>query len=180
MLSMWLCRKAFPCFSRILRTCFKNNLSWVFFPKYKSNKYYCRIFETLIKILKRKMKFTPYCATFELSPMKSICIAIDELKEQVLRSAAYLDLIRTRLVFFFLNRILFPLFPHHTPTLVIHLYHLTLISMCLYKTMGRWLTFFTFICGDLFIAIVLLEDLLERNMCVPGICANKRPILTKL
>lgn len=39
-------------------------IAFIIFSKYKSNTSYCGIFETFIKITKRKMKFTPHPTTY--------------------------------------------------------------------------------------------------------------------
>lgn len=41
-------------------------ITFIVFSKYKSNKYYCRIFETVTKILKRKINFARYSTISEL------------------------------------------------------------------------------------------------------------------
>lgn len=116
------------------RTCFKNNFYCFFFPKYKSNKYYCRILETVIKILKRKIKFAPYSTFPELQAHEAHSRGDlwTEKASTALRSEARLGFIGIRFLaqkFYFL--------PHRTPSLVSHLYHLTLISVFLESMLIR-------------------------------------------
>lgn len=106
----------------------------VFFPKYKSNKYYCRILETVIKILKRKIKFAPYSTFPELQAHEAHSRGDlwTEKASTALRSEARLGFIGIRFLaqkFYFL--------PHRTPSLVSHLYHLTLISVFLESMLIR-------------------------------------------